>query len=103
MPGPKTILRRAKPRGHASALLGLLAGLALAWPALATVNPPFSTFEIAGTKNRIAVERMRYNALVGHFNTKIKQLPWSLVAGNFEPRSYYDAPDEKLSEPVLDI
>ena len=37
--------------------------------------------ELAGTENRIAVERRRYNAVVQDYNTYISLFPNSLVAG----------------------
>ena len=37
--------------------------------------------ELAGTENRIAVERRRYNEAVQDFNTYISLFPNSLVAG----------------------
>src|SRR5262244_1101077 len=37
--------------------------------------------ELAGTENRIAVERRRYNELIQDYNTYIQQFPNSLFAG----------------------
>jgi LemA protein len=36
--------------------------------------------EIAGTENRIAVERRKYNELLEHYNASIQQFPANLVA-----------------------
>lgn len=38
-------------------------------------------FELAGTENRISVERQRYNDAIRSYNTAIRQFPGSLVAG----------------------
>jgi LemA protein len=48
--------------------------------------------ELAGTENRIAVERLRYNEEVRDYNTRIKKFPNSLIAGmgGFDERPYYD-------------
>lgn len=59
--------------------------------------------EIAGTKNRIAVERKRYNDVVAHLNTRLRQLPWRLAAGELAPRAFYEVPEEKLAEPELEL
>jgi LemA protein len=59
------------------------------------------SYEIAGTKNRIATERRRYNELVGHFNMRIRQVPWRLAAFGLEPREYYAASDESMTEPEI--
>jgi len=39
--------------------------------------------ELAGTENRISVERRRYNDLVLDYNTTIKTFPTNLIAGTF--------------------
>ncbi|VEP17731.1 LemA family protein [Hyella patelloides LEGE 07179] len=41
-------------------------------------------YEITGTENRLAVERMRYNQAVEKYNQEIKQFPQSLVATIFQ-------------------
>lgn len=48
--------------------------------------------ELAGTENRIAVERTRYNEDVRDYNSKIKRIPGVIFAGmfGFEERQYYD-------------
>src|SRR5256885_14223831 len=48
--------------------------------------------ELAGTENRIAVERMWYNDAVRSYNTAVISFPNSLLAGSFgfQPRQYYD-------------
>jgi LemA protein len=61
------------------------------------------SYEIAGTKNRIAVERGRYNELVGRLNTRLDQIPWVLVASGFEKRAFYEPPPENLEEPDLEL
>ena len=39
--------------------------------------------ELAGTENRIAVERMRYNEAVRGYNVRLKAFPSNLVAAKF--------------------
>jgi LemA protein len=48
--------------------------------------------ELAGTENRIAVERMRYNEDVRDYNSKIKRFPGVMFAGmfGFDEKRYYD-------------
>jgi len=38
-------------------------------------------FELAGTENRISVERKRYNDSIRAYNTAIRQFPASIIAG----------------------
>lgn len=51
------------------------------------------TDELAGTENRISVERRRFNELVQGYNTKIKTVPTNMVAGmmGFRERPYFEA------------
>jgi LemA protein len=47
--------------------------------------------ELAGTENRIAVERMRFNDMVKEYNTKVKTFPTNIIAriGGFNPSEEY--------------
>lgn len=49
--------------------------------------------ELAGTENRISVERKRYNETVKTFNSTIRKFPASIVANfnNFEPKTYFES------------
>lgn len=57
--------------------------------------------ELAGTENRIAVERGRYNEAVQEFNSKVKRFPTSLVAGifNFDEREYFEISEAEQEVP----
>ena len=50
--------------------------------------------ELAGTENRISVERMRYNETVQAYNVHLRQFPSNLVASafNFEAKPLFEAP-----------
>ena len=64
-----------------------------AYPYLASIEVVQNLmFELAGTENRIAVERMRYNEDVQDFNAHIKKFPANIIAGagDFSKRSYYE-------------
>lgn len=49
--------------------------------------------ELAGTENRIAVERKRYNEAVADFNKSVKHFPTNIVAKmlGFSQREYFQA------------
>ncbi len=51
--------------------------------------------ELAGTENRIATERMRYNEVVREYNIRIRRFPANLVAAafNFQSMPLFEAPD----------
>ncbi|NMC97263.1 MAG: LemA family protein, partial [Deltaproteobacteria bacterium] len=59
--------------------------------------------ELAGTENRIAVERMRYNEAVKIFNQTIKSFPANLLAGmfGFREAAFFDAPKEAKTAPKV--
>lgn len=59
------------------------------------------SYEIAGTKNRIAVARMRYNEFVGAHNALLEKQPYVLLAGSRVPREYFTVESEKLTEPEI--
>lgn len=50
--------------------------------------------ELAGTENRIATERMRYNEVVRDYNVRIRRFPANLVAAsfNFAAMPLFEAP-----------
>ena len=61
--------------------------------------------ELAGTENRIAVERRRYNEAVRTFNQKVRSFPTNMIAGmfGFEKRTYFEAPEAAKVAPKVDF
>jgi LemA protein len=59
--------------------------------------------ELAGTENRIAVERRRFNETVRVFNTKIRSFPTNLIAGmlGFEKATFFEVPKERQEAPKV--
>lgn len=59
--------------------------------------------ELAGTENRIAVARKRYNDSVRVFNTKIRVFPGSFVANTagFDERDYFEVSEEAMTVPKV--
>jgi len=59
--------------------------------------------ELAGTENRIAVERRRFNETVRVFNTKIRSFPTNLIAGmlGFEKATFFEVPEERQEAPKV--
>ena len=49
--------------------------------------------ELAGTENRLAVERKRYNEAVQQYNSDIRRIPgaWWAKIGGFTPKEYFKA------------
>jgi LemA protein len=86
--------------------LGRLLALSERYPDL-KANQQFARLsdELAGTENRIAVERMRYNDKVREYNAYIKSFPVVLYAGpfGFRPERYFEAPPEAKKVPKVDF
>ena len=61
--------------------------------------------ELAGTENRIAVERKRYNDSVGIFNQRVRRFPTNIIAGmfGFAKRDYFEAPEAAKEAPKVDF
>jgi len=61
--------------------------------------------ELAGTENRIAVERGRYNTVVQNYNAFIRRFPASAIAGmfNFERRDFFEAPEAAQTAPQVNF
>ena len=59
--------------------------------------------ELAGTENRINVERQRYNETVQMFNVAVRQFPTAFVArlAGFQPRAPFAASQGAESAPVV--
>ncbi len=59
--------------------------------------------ELAGTENRISVERRRFNEAVRALNTKIRSFPTNLIAGmfGFEKATFFEVPKEKQEAPKV--
>ena len=59
--------------------------------------------ELAGTENRIAVERRRFNETVKVYNIKIRTFPTNIIAGmfGFEKATFFEVPKERQEAPKV--
>jgi len=59
--------------------------------------------ELAGTENRIAVERRRFNEMVKTYNIKIRHFPTNIIAGmfGFEKAAFFEVPKEVQAAPKV--
>ena len=59
--------------------------------------------ELAGTENRIAVARKRYNEVVSDYNVSIRKFPASIIAKNkgYEIKQKFQASAEAQTAPVV--
>ncbi|TKJ40853.1 LemA family protein [candidate division LCP-89 bacterium B3_LCP] len=61
--------------------------------------------ELAGTENRIAVERRRYNQSVQIFNVMIRTFPRNIIANmfGFERAEFFEAPEAAQEAPQVEF
>jgi LemA protein len=61
--------------------------------------------ELAGSENRVAVERGRFNEIVRDYNVKVKTFPGSLLASlfGFEPRTMFQAAEGAENAPKVEF
>ena len=59
--------------------------------------------ELAGTENRIAVERRRYNETVRAYNVRIRSFPTNFIAGmfGFKKAAFFEVPTERQEAPKV--
>ena len=102
----------ASPREAAAAnagltsALGRLLAIAENYPNLKS-NENFIRLqdELAGSENRIAVERRHYNETVRLYNTSVKRFPNNFLAGmfNFGEREYFEAEETAKEAPEVEF
>ncbi len=61
--------------------------------------------ELAGTENRISVERRRYNESVRRYNTAIRKFPGVIIANlfGFDKRAAFEAAPEAATVPTVEF
>jgi len=94
VPDEATLAQWEAAQSRLGGALGRLMAVAENYPQL-RANEGFMALqaELAGSENRIAVERRNFNAVAQGYNTAIKRMPTALWAGalGFAPRPYFRA------------
>jgi LemA protein len=92
VPDEATLAQWEAAQAKLGGALGRLIAVAENYPQL-KANEGFMALqaELAGTENRITVERMRFNETAQSYNTAIKSMPAALFAGmlGFTPKPYF--------------
>ena len=89
-----TVDAKAEAAGQVETSLGRLIAVMENYPDLKSSQTVINLMdELAGTENRISVERRRYNDLVQDYNTQIKTFPTNMMAGmfGFTPKQYFQS------------
>ncbi len=102
--GAATIGDKIKAANGMSSALGRLLVVVERYPDLKS-NQNFMALqdELAGTENRITVERKRYNDSVRQYNTGLRRFPGNLIASSMglSQFPYYEVPKEKKEVPKV--
>lgn len=102
----QTLDEKVKTAGQLEGSIARLLVVAERYPELkASASFRDLQYELAGTENRIAVERQRYNDAVREYNTKIGQFPGSFVAAmrGFSAETYFESVAVAKEAPKVDF
>jgi len=100
----KSLNEKIQANNQLSSALGRLLVVVERYPELkANTNFIRLQDELAGTENRIAVERRRYNEAVRVYNTRIRSFPTNIIAGmfGFEKAAFFQVPKERQEAPKV--
>src|SRR6185437_12473608 len=105
--GASTPQQKIAANGQLDGALGRLLAIVENYPQLKS-NENFLRLqdELAGTENRIAVERKRYNDTLQDYNTYVQQFPHTIFAGwaGFKPNNaYFKTTEQERKVPKVDF
>jgi len=102
--GATTVSDKIQANGQLSSALGRLLLVVERYPELkANTNFIRLQDELAGTENRIAVERRRFNEMVKAYNIKVRSFPTNILAAmfGFEKATFFEVPKEQQQAPKV--
>ncbi len=104
--GAATTDEKAQAAGQVESALGRLLVIIENYPNLKSNETVARLMdELAGTENRIAVERKRFNELVQDYNITIKRVQTNMIAGlfGFKERVFFEAATGAEEAPKVDL
>jgi len=102
--GATTVSDKMQANNQLTSALGRLLLVVERYPELkANTNFIRLQDELAGTENRIAVERRRFNEMVKTYNIKVRSFPTNILAGmfGFEKATFFEVPKERQEAPKV--
>ena len=101
---PEKLQEYQKAQGEIGAALGRLLAITEAYPDL-KANENFKELQaqLEGTENRISVERKNFNEVARTYNTSIRTVPKTIIAGmcGFDKRPYFEAEEGANKAPEV--
>jgi LemA protein len=101
---PQALQKFEQVQGQLSSALSRLLVTVEQYPELkANANYMALQDELAGTENRIAVERRRFTEVVQDYNVAVKRFPMNMLAGmfGFGPKAYFEAKEGAEEAPKV--
>jgi LemA protein len=101
---PQMLQKFEQVQGDLSSALSRLLVTVEQYPELkANANYLALQDELAGTENRISVERLRFTETVQSYNTAVKSFPMNFLAGmfGFAPKAYFEAKEGAEEAPKV--
>lgn len=102
--GAKTTQEKIDAANELEGMLARLLVIVENYPAL-RASETFTRLmdELAGTENRLAVERMRYNDQVQDFNQRTRRFPSNVIASifGFQKHAFFEAPATAKEAPKV--
>ena len=101
---PEKLKEYQKAQGEIGSALGRLLAITENYPNL-KANENFKELQaqLEGTENRISVERRNFNEVARTYNTSIRTVPKTIIAGmcGFEKRPYFEAEEGANKAPEV--
>lgn len=104
--GAQSVAQKVIAANQVESALGRLLAIVESNPEIKSIAAVTNLMtELAGTENRISVERMRFNNAVKEYNIKVKRFPSNLIASlfGFGEREFFQAEEGAEKAPEVNL